>query len=363
MKHVQPQEFVSYLHPCNEFSIGYVPRKKVSKKEKQYDRDDANQWERHEIEAVSWWGKVENIRINMLCHDKILEQSKFPIIGLSIVDICHRSGKPRQKRGSRGLTKKASRRIRDAVVMLEQRYQGKLGFYTFTLPSIDKESLKIFISEKGGWAHLVRVFMQRLKRRLEKRGGDSAMAGCSEIQAKRYRRRGEIAPHLHLVFKCWEKKGKFYISANELREMWRDCVANHLSRCGLENIDIDAKASVDCQVIKKSAHNYIAKYLSKGGKIIREIADKEGEKYLCSGWSHISDKLKRFVKSQIVSLSEGELKAIFEKVDLVRRGWLEYLFPIKLRLGEEERICGYFGKKRKDTYKLDWVVYDRYMSQ
>lgn len=360
MKHIHERQFVSYLHPCNEFTIGYVPKKKRTSKEKQYDRDEARQWERHEIEAVSWWGRIENIRINWLVWDKILDAHRFSPLGLSNAAICH-SPKKRAKRGSKGMTGTMGRMLKDGAAILERRWgRQRLGFYTFTLPSLDKDFLIHFITEGGGWSRLVRTFMQSLKRLLVKRGGDSNMVGCSEIQEKRYLRRGEVAPHLHLTFKAFEKKYQWYVTADELRVLWLRAIYNHLHRLEIDFIELDGRASVDCSLVKKSVVSYLGKYISKGGKIIKEIAEKEGVECLCSCWGHISDSLRKFVKKQITSLSEGEMRAImYDGIDLVDRGYLVYLFPVKIMLGDEEFVCGYSGKKNIDLYELNYNEYDQ----
>lgn len=361
MKRIHEKEFVSYLHPCNEFTIGYVPKKKVTKKEAQYNRDEKRQWERHEIQLISWWGRIENIRINWLVYDKILDQKRFTPLGLSNAVNCH-TPKKRAKRGSNGMTGKMGRMLKDGAAILERRWGAqRLGFYTFTLPSLDRDFLIHFITESGGWSRLVRTFMQSLKRLLIKRGGDGNIVGCSEIQEKRYLRRGEVAPHLHLTFKCFHDKYKWYISANELRELWRRSIQNHLNRLEIGFVEIDVKASVDCSVVKKSVVSYLGKYISKGGNIIKEIAKKEGVKVLCSCWGHISDKLRKFVKTQIKSLSDGEMKAIlYDEVDLVARGYLCYLFPVKIILGDKEFVCGYSGKKNIDLYQLNYEEYNSF---
>ena len=96
----------------------------------------------------------------------------------------------RARRGLKGISKSGARMVRNAAALMEDYWKGDLSFLTLTLPGVDQEELK---GHARDWARITKVFYQRLKRLLERRGLPSFYVGVSEVQPTRAAKRNEYA--------------------------------------------------------------------------------------------------------------------------------------------------------------------------
>jgi len=117
--------------------------------------------------------------------------------------------------------------------------------------------------------------------------------------------------------------------------MWKRILQNSLQSAYTEgklnvNNQVENQESwekfygIDCKKIKKNASAYLAKYLSKGGKILQDIVNldnkidsqkrlesiEQGKPYkpqskrlLVSNWWHLTQDLRRLLKALIIPLS------------------------------------------------------------
>jgi hypothetical protein len=191
------------------------------------------------------------------------------------------------------------------------------------------------------WAELVRQFTQQLTRAIARKGKKALWVGCTEIQPRRLQKYQQVAPHLHLVYVAHSGDYRWYVSANEIRTIWKRILEARLKHwLPDENHSVDTRAAVDIQPVKKSAESYLAKYLTKGEGVIAAIKEIGWEDCIPSAWWHCCDRLKKAVRSGTREVPSDIKKAVRQGVNLVARGVMAYLFEIE----RDDRRFGWVGK-------------------
>lgn len=222
-----------------------------------------------------------------------LAQEWVAAIGLSLPSNSHSpkdEGKP--KRGSGGLTSHGKKVLRNAVWRMQRLYGKKrLSFVTLTLPSLSFEE-SWYVS--SNWAEIVRVFYQKLGRRLQSRGLPGWFVGCTEMQPKRSGR--EEHPALHLHFVCVGRKTRYepwLLSPAEFRGMWASVLSIYIGK------ERDFRAVENVQQVKRDAAAYLAKYVSKGVSMEQPPRSDETGWSLPTSWYNVSGVLRRWVLDNV----------------------------------------------------------------
>lgn len=223
-----------------------------------------------------------------------------------------------KRRGQGGLTSRGARMVRNAAEAMEDVFGIEhLTFATMTLPSLTYED---FWNVSSNWAEIVRVFYQRLRRCLKKRGLSSAYIGVTELQPARTGREGIPALHLHFVFQGRSRGSRAWaIRPYMARAWWQDAV--HLYCRGR----YDFAHSENLQEVRESVAGYLSKYMSKGGDIPAPLLDNEMGWNLPTAWYNVSLKLKRYVSTHIQSAPE--------LMKVIEQYW---------RAGFMDQACDYF---------------------
>lgn len=162
-----------------------------------------------------------------------------------------------------------ARTVRNGAFLLQETYgRQHIGFYTFTLPWVDACA-----EYRAGieWAEIVRQFLQSAVRLLRAAGLSTSYVACSEIQPGRFKARGGMPLHLHLLMVGRKPGCTWAISSDQWRELWRRAVTNRCPEfqlCGW-------KASVDTEMVKKSAEGYLGKYMSKGSAFVAAVLKED----------------------------------------------------------------------------------------
>lgn len=281
---------------------------------------------------------------------------KPPLIGLSLVSNSHNetidnqltTPNPKKRKGLKGITSKGKRTIRNTAFLLQKTFGKKrLGFLTVTLPSFpDRPDIETILARD--WPELVRQFNQGMTRAIERKGKSALWTGCSEIQEERLDKYGTVAPHLHLAFLAHNGNFDWYITADELRSIWKRIIEARIKHYLNEEIEVNTKASIDVKSVKKDAGNYLGKYMSKGGDIVKKMIDKGFADLVPTAWWHCCLKLKRILKGMMRELPSDLKIAIKQGVKLVERGICVYLFDVETA----DRHYGWVGKLKR-TRKLD----------
>lgn len=341
------------LYPNGDFTLGKIPPKYKTPKEEAFDKA----WEaQHDyVELYEYkYGKREKRVYRFLDPGN---QNRDPL-GLSTLPNSHKpdqvSGddddqdpetpcQPRKKRGLKGITGNGKRMVSSSAWLLQKAYGKKqLGFGTVTLPSFpDRPELLVILVDM--WPELVRQFFQQLTRYLKRSGYPARWVGVTEIQPKRLEKFDEPAPHLHFVYHAHSGDYRWFISANEMRRIWRQILEAAIEPYTDGKYSVNTQAAIDTQSVKKDAGAYLAKYMSKGGDVIKMMKDKGLESFIPTAWWHCCLELKRAVKSLIVELPSDFKTAIAEGVDLVARGLAFYLKEVII----DDKKYGWVGRLKR----------------
>jgi hypothetical protein len=252
--YVSDRQVVGYISPSGRISVGRLPAPKVLVADEEYERTRPHT----EYYKQKHWDAFEGI----ISEDKIISDDP-PALGLSAVPN-HHEAKPRRY-GLRGITSNGKSRVYEGAKVLESRYGTRLGFYTLTCPYKDCSLIYEFNRNIG---EITRRWFQTLRRFYESVGCTFSYVSVTELQTERYEKRGEWVLHIHYIAPCYYPgTARFILSSDGIRYLWMcECA-------GVLGIEADTSASVDSQVVEKSASGYLAKYVSKGSGDIEFVAD------------------------------------------------------------------------------------------
>lgn len=232
----------------------------------------------------------------------------------------------RARRGQKGISSEAKRLTRSELSILEEMFgKENLSFLTCTLPSASKEEFNFLVLR---WSEIVRKFIQTLGRLLEKRNIQSLIVAVTEIQEKRFKKYGLVAPHLHLVFPGRNSRYESWaIGIKEITALWQRILKNELGR------ELDCKAATNIQKVKVSVKRYLSKYMSKGGEILEEIKAAGLAHLIPTSWLYSSEPLKSAAKAAIKKLSQATAEFIYDNREYLKSiGILSWFHVVTIEL-------------------------------
>jgi hypothetical protein len=278
------------------------------------------------------------------------------VMGLSMPVKSHKPPEAPETRERRGqaFTPHGRRSVRAGAFWLQQRWaRQNLSFLTATIPSLPGYDLGTICTE---WGEVVRRYKQELERELARQGIPGEVLLVTEIQEKRWRETGVIAPHLHIVFRGRAHfKARWAIAKERARELWENVLSAVLG------YRVQAPASTRIERVKKSVECYLAKYMSKGGKVIQEIIDAGLRPLLPTAWWGMTNSLRKKVKDACIQVSEQAKNCIFDtKEHLLESGILQWFYVVTIEVmqthGEPLKIPVCFvGKFARPEYRNMFV--------
>ena len=349
------------IHPDGFFTIGRVPNKTKGKQEADYDHRYDSQFEtvvwreKGDFEGCGMVTRVEEIFSSNMSDQ--VSKGKGANLGLSNVRNSDtknpsppkgREGRV-SRRGSNGITQFGRRRVIDAVTILEQTYGRKrLGFGTLTIPSMDNEAMAVI---NRYWHTCVESFQRYFRRHFEKIGVPSLLVGVTEVQMKRLENHGQFANHYHFVYPAKDKNGGYYVSPNWVREVWGN-VLNTVLRKYYSDVPLEMGSSVDLQMMKKSAKNYLSKYISKGKDDVEKLISKGYQSFLPRQWWGMTKAMRDEIKMTVINISSENCYFLLQNYDeLKKMGVVKKLVASASIVFQEcEIICGYWG-----VISLDYI--------
>lgn len=348
--------------PNGEFTLGFIPTKKIREEDRQYDIDYRDQFDEVVREVQPYYYSIKDddqetwhFRQKPLVERFFIEGRHERKLSLSGLINSHKgseagsentSKRLRRARGAKGLSSYGGRMVRSSVFVLQRKYGRKrLGLMTMTLPSLSDDLLWLLIYD---WSELVRQFLQELGREVERAGGVADWVGVTEIQPKRFQKTGMPVTHLHLCYVAHSGNFQWYVSASKIRSIWSRLILNRLNYYlpDLPLTEVNCQAAVNLQGCKKDPSSELAKYLSKGSCL--EGLHKLGlQDLIPRSWWHCKKSLKDKVKSEIIELPSDIKLAIKNGIDLLRRGVLIYFYEVK----RDDKVFGWSGKLTQDFLK------------
>ena len=242
-----------------------------------------------------------------------------PPMGLSVATISRsdssnplKSCKTRSKKGTKGITSYGKRMTRSAATMLEDKFgRDCLSFGTATLPFMSQAENELVCQN---WGVIANRFFEKLTRLCDRRGLSKDYCFVTEIQENRFDRYGIVAPHLHWIIQGkLTKRSHWLILPSEVKLMWEGVLGNFLKR------PIDGSTATRIEKPKKSLKKEMGKYLSKGTKIIKKIAEL-GKSYLLPSAYHGSSKsLKKEIKDAIIILQGDDCESFIDNLENMKQ--------------------------------------------
>lgn len=275
------------IYPSGRFSLAWSGSK--PKKPKDLERNYGCESAVWNLSQKDEFPRIASPRSEVAC------LSELPRIGTEVLPDLGSSdsaiSRKRAKRGSRGITPRQSDLVRWGLKSLEVREgKDKLSFLTLTIPSVSDEYLELI---QRGWSEIVRRVVEEIKRLLLRRGIETPIIGCTEIQEKRSNAESRVIPHLHLVFVGRSsKRSNWAVKPTEFRQIFRRVVE---SICGVS--DYSYVSCENVQRVKLSAYRYLSKYLSKGSR--SSLSSRPDIKWFPHSWVVVS----RSIRSSYVRLT------------------------------------------------------------
>lgn len=337
------RQFSGKVYPDHSFSIGSVPAPKIGIAEKRYEREYYDQFDSYSIAEYNYNGYEVKTETWLDGRVKLNRFIKSP-----------KSSRRPKRYGQNGITGNGKRIVKNCALLMEREYGiQRLGFVTCTVPSTDSVRICVIAAN---WGEVMRQFFQKIRRRMQKLGFPDDLVAVTEIQEKRYRKFREVAPHLHFLYVCRRRSHdrNFAISANEMRLWWCESLNNVLKANGCMLLDYSQfGASVDCQVVKKSASSYLGKYMSKGGAVVKDIVDDGYGELLPRQWWTATNVLKKKYQKSIIHLDEAFCSFVFYNLgDCLADEWFSWVSYVDILIGEEYRTVGCVGVLCDKQYAL-----------
>lgn len=257
---------------------------------KQYNKDVGEFWvsgrgvkwliKAHLEPFCTEYNNIFKITTDTYVDDVDPSDSESSPFGSSSADILDHS---RNRKKCERLSKYMARSIRNGCYLMEQRYGvDNLSFLTLTVPALSPDGYETVCHL---WNILVNRFTKWLRKETIRREGyEQEYVYCTEIQEKRRRRTGVVAPHLHIVFRGRRGRGGAWtFSPSEIRAKWAGYIRSYVGEL------FETRALENIQQVKSSAGGYLAKYLGKG-------VDASECPALRTHWGGMSRNLSRLIK-------------------------------------------------------------------
>lgn len=287
------------VFPNGEFSVGFVPPKGISAKDRRYEEDRRYAEDNAEIHA--------DIEID----ESLPEGFKYtrtkvlplpPKLGLG-----SESSQEVKKYGKKGITSYGRKMVRNGGDVLQKsvdgRYNRLLVMGTLTVPSYSEESM---LNISRNWSNITRRFYQECKREYARKRYRFDYVGVTEIQPKRLQERGELGLHIHFLYVAIRLgRGKWVLHDSWVRNKWGHILADYLG----ENEPVQLP-NYRRESVKTSAAAYLSKYLSKGGEQVQQVAEQFGEEYIPSQWWTISHDLRQCIHKHTISSQSTQAEVL-----------------------------------------------------
>lgn len=287
------------------------------------------------------WSDDASIRGSSVSHGREYAIASSPILGLSIRSNSHTRPKVMRKpRGYMGISTYGAKLTRSAACLLEREFGlNCLSFATMTLPRMDAEQWKRLLEN---WSEIVRIFVQKLRRRLSILKLSTSIVGVVEIQSERLITTGEIGLHIHVVFQGRWRFGCWRLTPKDLQEIWSTSVVARIPSLAV----VSWNSSTRIERLRKSCEGYLGKYLSKGKSAVAKVPE-ELRHLLPSSWNICTNELRReFKKRTLSGIDIGML--LISLIDTERASSFTMLRDVVIEFADGFTFTvGYYGRLTK----------------
>lgn len=332
------------LFPNGEFSLGFVPPPEKLKKDCLYDAGIVDDY----VSLTTAYAVVTEDG------DVFFDVTKSDVTHLYKLDKCQESSQIKKRYGQNGMTGYGRKCVRNLCFLMERDMGcSHLNFGTCTVPRLTASEELIVCRN---WSEVVRYFFQSLRRRYAARcKGDFRYVSVTELQPKRWQNRGEVGLHLHFLYeKIYDpERGEHVFSDNFLRTAWHSALSSVLGRFSADGDD-DPSLVVPMfrrETVTGGVDKYLAKYMSKGGELLREVKEKKPDVVLPAQWWSTDSVSRRNLKSETITLPEELASLLLDAIVCVGVDSVVYAKAVEVPIGGQLKVVGFAGVVHEDFGK------------
>ena len=328
---------VGKIYPNGEFTLGFIAQEKKRVDDSRYERGQVG-----EVYATS----PEPDYVETTCGNTRIphEEREFSPLNLAVVQNHHTSS---VKYGLNGITSYGKRVVRNVGFLMEKEFgRQNLSMGTLTIPQFTETVMRAIAHN---WAYLVRTFFQEMKRLYEREGLTFRYVSVTEIQPKRWRNHQQVGLHIHYLWVPqwvdWAKQ--WLVSYDDIRGIWKRLLTNVIAKALSTTKELPPIPTPNFrdERVKKDASRYMAKYMSKGTDVTKEVAITKGEDYLPSQWWSADTTSKRLLQEAILHPQGEALAMVVEACESEDETLLDYSYCIEIERTDRPVLkAGYVGQ-------------------
>jgi hypothetical protein len=343
---------IAKLYPSGLVTASFIQKKPLSELLEQVPSRPLTYEQQFQLKQVQEFGINEAIRAKQQADTEHQDPSTLTLTNVTnsvteheelVCEYFYSVEDNRTRRGSKGITSKGRRSVKDACAILERDYKlSQLAFITLTLPPE--------YSNIGGkdWAKAARSIKRKLLRRLHDEGLPDELVMVTEIQTERGFKHGDFAHHFHIVFVGRHLGQTWSIPTKDIRRMWQEtceAIAGKIE-------DTFWNVSVNSRRIEKSVKNYVGKYLTKGCESVKRIMELDPDYEFPPSWYNITNSLKKKVKEAIQTVTGIDAKYFIDWLQSNPDSLLSYQKDVTIKFTYE---CG--GVEYPKELSIGWYGY------
>lgn len=339
------------VFPNGEFGVGFVPPRGISAQDRRYERERRYAEENATIELdvqISPEGEVTHYG-----------RKKVPGFPPPKLGIGAESSRVPKKYGMKGITAHGRKMVRNGGTVIDKAARAKFGHFpqmgTVTVPSYSPDTMKRICTH---WGDIVRKFFQKLRRIYARHLRAFDYVSVTEIQPSRLVNRHEVGLHLHFLFVAFRTStGEWILPDGVVRQKWQETLEIYLGAG-----DTSVPPNYRREGVTHSSAGYMAKYMSKGGNELRQVAEEFGEEWLPSQWWSMSTSVRRCIKALTIRSNGWQAEMLLSICSQGMTDYLRYVRCSTLQIYRsdhavmhqcpEEIVLGYGGMLTHAGYQL-----------
>lgn len=321
-----PKPFQLQVYPNGEFAV-YTQRKAPVEPVEQLERtEDQNQTNR----AIEAHG-IEPVRAFFGSAKQALH------LGLSTPRNLSALPKRPARNGLKGMPGRARKMVRNACYLLERDCgRENLSFLTLTVPALPGEDMELL---HQAWSKVAIALRKKLTLRLTNANiPDPRIVVVSEIQEKRYEETGYPILHLHCLFRGRNSYSSWAVSKSEIQQLWETTISNIIG------YHVCCSNATRIEPVRKSAENYMGKYMSKGVAAVRAIVEAGYADWLPRQWWGMTRSLSQQIRSLIRITHQSATTLWHSLLDGIN-GICQWFRPVYVEaVTGEKYLVAFYGK-------------------
>ncbi len=321
-----PKPFQLKVYPNGEFAVHVQRKTAVGSTGALKHTEEQEQT----LRAVSAHG-VAAVRV-------LFGGAKRPLpLGLSTPPNLEAVSKRPARYGLKGMPGRARKMVRNACYLLEgDAGRSQLSFLTLTLPGLSGVELQKVHQE---WAKVLGSIKRKLHLRLSNADiATTQVVVVSEIQEERYETTGYPVLHLHALFQGRNRRMGWAIDKSEIQQLWKETIEN------IVGTSHDFSKSTRIESVKKSAENYMGKYMSKGVTAVQGVIDDGFADWLPRQWWSMTRTLSKRIRKEI-RISHESAKTVWYSLLSGVTGLCQWFRDVRIEsVTGEKYLVAFYGK-------------------